>query len=88
MFGSKGSSSGQNNGLSANFSTLLTSISIEDPDPTLGHETFNVHLNKINKVNAVNVSALDFFEQIVSDELIMVDDKLDNLISEKVLKVW
>ena len=86
LFGSKGSSSGQNNGLFANFSTLLTSISSEDPDPTLGHETFNVHLNKINKVDAVNVSALDFLEQIVSDELILVDDKLDNLISEEGLE--
>ena len=86
LFGSKGSSSGQNNGLFANFSTLLTSISSEDPDPTLGHETFNVHLNKINKVDAVNVSALDFLEQIISDELILVDDKLDNLISEEGLE--
>jgi flagellar hook-length control protein FliK len=86
LFGSKGSSSGQNNGLFANFSTLLTSISSEDPDPTLGNETFNVHLNKINKVDAVNVSALDFLEQIISDELILVDDKLDNLISEEGLE--
>lgn len=86
LFGSKGSSSGQNNGLFANFSTLLTSISSEDPDPTLGHETFNVHLNKINKVDAVNVSALDFLEQIIGDELILVDDKLDNLISEEGLE--
>ena len=86
LFGSKGSPSGQNNGLFANFSTLLTSISSEDPDPTLGHETFNVHLNKINKVDAVNVSALDFLEQIISDELILVDDKLDNLISEEGLE--
>ena len=86
LFGSKGSSSGQNNGLFANFSTLLTSISSEDPDPTLGHETFNVHLNKIDKVDAVNVSALDFLEQIISDELILVDDKLDNLISEEGLE--
>ena len=86
LFGSKGSSSGQNNGLFANFSTLLTSISSEDPDPTLGHETFNVHLNKINKVDVVNVSALDFLEQIISDELILVDDKLDNLISEEGLE--
>ena len=86
LFGSKGSSSGQNNGLFANFSTLLTSISSEDPDPTLGHETFNVHLNKINKVGVVNVSALDFLEQIISDELILVDDKLDNLISEEGLE--
>ena len=86
LFGSKVSSSGQNNGLFANFSTLLTSISSEDPDPTLGHETFNVHLNKINKVDAVNVSALDFLEQIISDELILVDDKLDNLISEEGLE--
>ena len=86
LFGSKGSSNGQNNGLFANFSTLLTSISSEDPDPTLGHETFNVHLNKINKVDVVNVSALDFLEQIISDELILVDDKLDNLISEEGLE--
>ena len=86
LFGSKGSPSGQNNGLFANFSTLLTSISSEDPDPTLGHETFNVHLNKINKVDAVNVSALDFLEQIISDELILVDDKLNNLISEEGLE--
>ena len=86
LFGSKGSSSGQNNGLFANFSTLLTSISSEDPDPTLGHETFNVHLNKIDKVDAVNVSALDFLEQIISDELILVDDKFDNLISEEGLE--
>lgn len=86
LFGSKGSSNGQNNGLFANFSTLLTSISSEDPDPTLGHETFNVHLNKINKVDAVNVSALDFLEQIIGDELILVDDKLDNLISEEGLE--
>ena len=86
LFGSKGSSSGQNNGLFANFSTLLTSISSEDPDPTLGHETFNVHLNKINNVGVVNVSALDFLEQIISDELILVDDKLDNLISEEGLE--
>ena len=86
LFGSKGSPSGQNNGLFANFSTLLTSFSSEDPDPTLGHETFNVHLNKINKVDAVNVSALDFLEQIISDELILVDDKLDNLISEEGLE--
>ncbi|MFB0931601.1 MAG: flagellar hook-length control protein FliK [Ascidiaceihabitans sp.] len=83
LFGSKGSSSGQNNGLFANFSTLLTSISSEDPDPTLGHETFNVHLNKINKVDAVNVSAIDFLGQIISDDMILVDDKLDNLISEE-----
>ena len=86
LFGLKGSSSGQNNGLFANFSTLLTSISSEDPDPTLGHETFNVHLSKINKVDAVNISALDFLEQIISDELILVDDKLDNLISEEGLE--
>ena len=86
LFGSKGSPSGQNNGLFANFSTLLTSFSSEDPDPTLGHETFNVHLNKINKVDVVNVSALDFLEQIISDELILVDDKLDNLISEEGLE--
>ena len=83
LFGSKGSSSRQNNGLFSNFSTLLTSISSEDPDPTLGRDTFNVHLNKINKVDAVNVSALDFLEQIISDELILVDDKFDNLISEE-----
>ena len=86
LFGSKGSSSGQNNGLFANFSTLLTSISSEDPDPTLGHETFNVHLNKINKVDAVNVSAIDFLGQIISDDMILVDDKLDNLISEEGLE--
>ena len=86
LFGSKGSSSGRNNGIFANFSTLLTSILSEDPDPTLGHETFDVHLNKINKVDAVNVSALDFLEQIISDELILVDDKLDNLISEEGLE--
>ena len=83
LFGSKASSSEQNNGLFANFSTLLTSISSEDPDPTLGHEAFNVHLNKINKADAVNVSALDFLEQIISDELILIDDKLDNIISEE-----
>lgn len=83
LFGSKGSSSRQNNGLFSNFSTLLTSISSEDPDPTLGRDTFNVHLNKINKVDAVNVSALDFLEQIISDELIFVDDKFENLISEE-----
>ena len=86
LFGSKGSPSGQNNGLFANFSTLLTSFSSEDPDPTLGHETFNVHLNKINKVDAVNVSAIDFLGQIISDDMILVDDKLDNLISEKGLE--
>ena len=83
LFGSKGSSSRQNNGLFSNFSTLLTSISSEDPDPTLGRDTFNVHLNKINKVDAVNVSALDFLDQIISDELIFVDDKFENLISEE-----
>ena len=85
QLGSNSSSSLKNNALFSNFSALMTPILSEnsDADSSLGHETFNVHLNKINEGDVGNVSALNFLEQIMSDDLILLDDKLENLISEE-----
>ena len=85
QLGSNSSSSLKNNALFSNFSALMTPTLSEnpDPDPSLGHDTFNVHLNKINEGDVGNVSTLNFLEQIMSDGLILLDDKLENLISEE-----
>ena len=85
QLGSNSSSSLKNNALFSNFSALMTPILSEnsDADSSLGHQTFNVHLNKINEGDVGNVSALNFLEQIMSDDLILLDDKLENLISEE-----
>ena len=85
QLGSNSSSSLKNKAIFSNFSSLMTPTLSEnpDPDPSLGHETFNVHLNKINEGDVGNVSALNLLEQIMSDDLILLDDKLENLISEE-----
>jgi hypothetical protein len=83
QFGLKGAARGQGNAISANFSTLLTSISDEIANLDASGKILNVHRGDFETGALDKISEQEFKAQIISNDFIKVDNQLDTFSSEQ-----
>ena len=79
---STGPTKGQGNAIFANFSNLLMSAAEEGLDSNSSSEILNVHLSDFENRSLGGVSAQEFMNQIISDDSMLVDRKLQVLMAE------
>ena len=79
---STGPTKGQGNAIFANFSNLLMSAAEEVLDSNSSSEILNVHLSDFENRSLGGVSAQEFMNQIISDDSMLVDRKLQVLMAE------
>ena len=79
---STGPTKGQGNAIFANFSNLLMSAAEEGLDSNSSSEILNVHLSDFENRSLGGVSAQEFMNQIISDDSMIVDRKLQVLMAE------
>ena len=79
---STGPTKGQDNAIFANFSNLLMSTPEEGLDSNSSSEILNVHLSDFDDRSLGRVSAQEFMNQIISDDSMLVDRKLQVLMAE------
>ena len=79
---STGPTKGQGNAIFANFSNLLMSAAEEGLDSNSSSEILNVHLSDFENRSLGGVSAQEFMNQIISDDSMLVDRKLQALMAE------
>ena len=79
---STGPTKGQDNAIFANFSNLLMSAPEEYLDSKSPTEILNVHLSDFDDRSLGGVSAQEFMNQIISDDSMLVDRKLQVMMAE------
>ena len=79
---STGPTKGQDNAIFANFSNLLMSAPEEGLGSNSSSEILNVHLSGFDDRSLGEVSAQEFMNQIISDDSMLVDRKLQVMMAE------